>query len=177
MSAQNSLRETICGQHFWLKQDHKRRQDGDLENIDKFVAAIELLFPGQLVVNGDGMHGVHGQYTDQEGAAQGQSEEITDMKRQKHAMMVASGADVQSSYLHHGHKHTHHKHFDPQRRDAHPDRSEAHAHSAAMHAHIGHSHQPRPHRQTSHSKPHGAHAGGHHHHSAGGRAKEHGKHS
>ena len=59
-----TLREQICGESWWHGQDKKRHTDADLESIDKFTAAMELLHPGSLVDGGDGLTGIRGKSTD-----------------------------------------------------------------------------------------------------------------
>ena len=61
---QMTLRERICGNHFWDRMETARSKDADLASIDTFIKAIEILHPGELIEGGDGSHGIRGKSID-----------------------------------------------------------------------------------------------------------------
>ena len=165
ISSRRMLRESICGEHFWKQQDVKRHTDADLETVDKLVSALELLNPGCVIVNGDGLTGVHGVRNDD-------TELSDDAKTVLRVRAIAeSASSEENSYLHHAHgkDHKHHEHFNPYKRDHHSNHHHTHEHASRKH------HESKPHRKTKHSdKPinHAAHKG---HTTGGGHSLAHSK--
>ena len=100
---QMTLREKFGGEHFWHKMDKKRGSDGDLESVDKFIKAIEILHPGELIEGGDGMHGIRGKSTDDGDGPALTHEQRAERKLLKHSDGKKGGGG--SNYLHHSHEH------------------------------------------------------------------------
>ena len=101
--------------------------DADLKDLDSFVKAMEILHPGVLIVNGDGMHGIRGKNIDDGNDGPLVSHEdkmekklrksnyVHDPKDKTHGSKAAHNLDKQ---LHHGKHDVHEKHLSMHERAA-----------------------------------------------------------
>ena len=158
ISARRTLRDNICGEHFWRKQDAKRKKDADLQTIYTLVSALELLNPGCVINNGDGLTSIHGVRND--------NVELSDDARTVLKVRAAaeSATDNDTTYLHHKHSenHKHHEHFNPYKNHhaVKPHRNTEHRDKPINHAaHQGHT------TGGGHSAAHKEVHHSHHHHS------------